>query len=56
MENENKEIINLTEEELKEVTGGAHAFISKACTNYPKHNCIKLTNCKWENGRCVNKN
>ena len=55
MENENKEVINLTDEELKEVTGGAGGFFSNKCSYFAKTSCVTRPNCEWKNGKCVDK-
>ena len=56
MENENKDKkVLLTDEELKEVSGGARAGFA-GCMRYLKgEECVKQTLCKWSNGKCVSK-
>ena len=52
---ENKENIILTDEELKEVAGGARAG-SAGCMQYLKgEECVQQMLCKWSNGKCVSK-
>ena len=63
MENENKEKVILTDEELKEVAGGKEVLnketllhLSRQCENYPGVNlCIQKSNglCAWVNNKCV---
>ena len=53
MENENKEVISLTDEELKEVTGGA-GLLTNGCEKIRRESeCIKTKICRWKNGSCV---
>ena len=53
MENENKEVIRLTDEELKEVTGGL-GLLDNACEKIRKESeCIKTKICRWKNGSCI---
>ena len=57
MENENKDKnIILTDEELKEVTGGASPKFA-GCMHYRKiEECAKKSDrCRWSNGKCVSK-
>ena len=54
MENENKEVINLTDEELKEVTGGVIATMN-VCGQYPRQICAARPNCEWKSNKCVAK-
>ena len=57
MENENKDKnIILTDEELKEVAGGARAG-SAGCIRYLKsEECAKKSDrCRWSNGKCISK-
>ena len=53
--NENKEVINLTDEELKEVTGGAQClpFVKTCLSHSTILECSKRPQCIWENGKCV---
>ena len=63
MENENKEKVILTDEELKEVTGGTQVLnkkalfqISSQCEKFGGVNaCIQQTNglCAWVNNKCM---
>ena len=64
MENENKEKVILTDEELKEVAGGkevisGHALsnLRRTCEKYKggAGNCIQMTNglCAWIDNKCV---
>lgn len=59
MENkDNKELINLlTEEELKEITGGVSAGGAANVCNYivRRVDCLENKTCKWEDGKCVSK-
>ena len=60
MENEKKEnkgVINLTDEELKDVTGGGliEDIMKMTCTNYNEKRCDTIHYCKWYNGKCVYK-
>ena len=59
METENKEIkkmTNLTDEELKEVAGGAAGYLPAGCARYLKsEECIKKSACRWSNGKCIYK-
>ena len=55
MENENKEVINLTDEELKEVAGGAGGFFYNKCSYFAKTSCVTRPNCEWKNNQCVAK-
>ena len=53
MENENKEVIRLTDEELKEVTGGA-VSLTNGCEKIRKESeCIKTKICRWKDGSCI---
>ncbi len=54
MENEKKEVINLTDEELKEVTGGVMATMN-ACGQFPRKICAAKPHCEWKNNQCVAK-
>ena len=60
MENENKEKVILTDEELKEVVGGKITngrriqLVKENCAkvnNMPL--CIQCSDCAWINGKCV---
>ena len=58
MENENmdnKELIILTDEQLKEVAGGASGSSqSEECNRHKKpEDCIKIKYCKWHIAKCV---
>ena len=63
MENENKEKVILTDEELKEVTGGKQVLnkrtlsvLSSQCEKFGGMKvCIQLTDglCAWVNNKCV---
>ena len=63
MENENKEKVILTDEELKEVTGGKHVLNKEAFHQYNRHcemfggvkACIQQTYglCAWVNNKCM---
>lgn len=63
MENENKEKVILTDEELKEVTGGKQVLtpdvfnqINRQCEIFKGMKvCIQKTNglCAWVNNKCV---
>ena len=56
MENENKDKnIVLTDEELKEVTGGASGLSqSEECNRHKKpEDCIKIKYCRWHIAKCV---
>ena len=53
MENENKERINLTDEELKEVTGGCVSDDVILCGKITtEKDCNKQLNCKWVYNEC----
>ena len=56
MENENKDKVILTDEELKEVAGGASPKLA-GCMHYRKiEECAKKSDlCRWSNGKCVSK-
>ena len=56
MENENKDKKTiLTDEQLKEVAGGARPG-SAGCMQYLKgEECVQQMLCKWSNGKCVSK-
>ena len=56
MENENKDKVILTDEELKEVAGGASPKFA-GCMHYRKiEECAKKSDlCRWSNGKCVSK-
>ena len=61
MENENKDKnIILTDEELKEVAGGAGPTLSapsealdKACRKFNKKVCPEKPFCMWKDGKCI---
>jgi hypothetical protein len=63
MENENKEKVILTDEELKEVAGGKEvldkitlSYLIKDCKKYGgAGHCIQMSNglCAWINNECV---
>ena len=62
MENENKENkenIILTDEQLKEVAGGAPIGQNPVITTCPiqktQLGCMKIPVCEWKDGRCVPK-
>ena len=56
MENENKEKVILTDEELKEVAGGAAGYVPAGCARYlNSEECIKKSACRWSNGKCIYK-
>ena len=60
MENENKDKnIILTDEQLKEVAGGAPAGQNLLTTTCLKQKaqlgCMKIIICKWKDGKCVPK-
>ena len=51
MENEKKEVISLTDEELKKVTGG---YMTNGCEQIRKiSECENTKICRWKDGRCV---
>ena len=55
MENENKDKVILTDEELKKVAGGARAG-SAGCMQYLNgEECVQQMLCNWSNGKCVSK-
>ena len=56
MENENKDKVILTDEELKEVAGGSSPKFA-GCMHYRKiEECAKKSDlCRWSNGKCVSK-
>ena len=56
MENENKDKKTiLTDEQLKEVAGGARPG-SAGCMQYLNgEECVQQMLCKWSNGKCVSK-
>ena len=56
MENENKDKVILTDEELKEVAGGASPKFA-GCMHYRKiEECAKKSDkCIWSNGKCISK-
>ena len=55
MENENKEKVVLTDEELKKVAGGAPVTIICGHNLKPEH-CEKVKQyCIWLGGKCVSK-
>ena len=54
--NENKEVIRLTDEELKEVTGGAVGSgpLTNRCEKKRSESeCIKTKICRWKDGKCI---
>ena len=63
MENENKdnkELINLTDEQLKEVAGGhispfntLEEIKAQKCNSYKIKECFESGFCVWNNGKCV---
>ena len=64
MENENKEKVILTDEELKEVAGGKEVLSKQALSNLRRNceryrggagNCIQMSNglCAWINNQCI---
>ena len=53
MENENKEVIRLTDEELKEVTGGAVSLTNGCEKKRRESECIKTKICRWKDGKCI---
>ena len=61
MENENKDKnIILTDEELKEVAGGAGPTLSapsealdKACRKLNLKGCLEKPSCMWKDGICI---
>ena len=60
MEKENKDKnIVLTDEELKEVAGGADQFsapsvaLDKACRKLKIKGCLEKPFCMWKDGKCV---
>lgn len=53
MENENKDKIILTDEELKNVTGGSHLVLNLCNKKRDPKDCVKTTECTWKNGKCV---
>ena len=60
MENENKEKVILTDEELKEVTGGKEvlnkrslSILSSQCEKFRGKVCMQQTICAWVNNKCV---
>ena len=62
MENENKDKnIILTDEELKEVAGGAapiagQNLLATTClTQKAQLGCMKIIICQWKDGECVRK-
>ncbi len=53
MENENKERINLTDEELKEVTGGCIGGNEELCSKITtEEECNKQFKCTWKYNEC----
>lgn len=62
MENENmdnKELINLTDEQLKEVAGGIispfnnlEKIKAQKCKSYGIKECLESGFCEWKNGIC----
>ena len=56
MENENKDKVILTDEELKEVAGGASPKFA-GCMHYRKiEECVQKSDlCRWSNGKFVSK-
>ena len=58
---ENKENIILTDEELKEVAGGAapiagQNLLATTClTQKAQLGCMKIIICQWKDGECVRK-
>ena len=59
MENENKgKKVILTDEELKEVAGGAQTLpINERCSVLPQYYCVQKMTCTWDNTKklCVDK-
>ena len=64
MENENKEKVILTDEELKEVAGGKEVIkqgtlkdLRRTCEKYQggANNCIQMSNglCAWIDNKCI---
>ena len=61
MENENKEKVILTDEELKEVAGGKISgepvinTVKRICVskNFSREACLRDGNCAWINNECV---
>ena len=61
MENENKEKVILTDEELKEVAGGKISgepvinTVKRICVskNFSREACMRDENCAWINNECV---
>ncbi len=57
---DNKELINLTDEQLKEVAGGAGPTLSapseafdKACRKFNLKGCLEKPFCMWKDGICI---
>ena len=56
MENENKDKVILTDEELKEVAGGVQNSLTTTCsTQKTLLGCMKIIICEWKDGECVRK-
>ena len=61
MENENKEKVILTDQELKEVAGGKISgepvinTVKRICVskNFSREACLRDGNCAWINNECV---
>ena len=57
LENENKDKNILTDEQLKEVDGGAVVVTANTtfCHGLSPKQCKMYTACEWSNAKCVNK-
>ena len=57
MENENKDKNILTDDQLKEVDGGAVVVTANIsfCHGLSPKQCKMNTACEWSNAKCVNK-
>ena len=60
MENENKEKVILTDEELKEVAGGKISgeavinTVKRMCSSsYSREACVRKADCAWISNRCL---
>ena len=60
MENENKEKVILTDEELKEVAGGKISgeavinTVKRMCSSsYSREACVRNADCAWISNRCL---
>ena len=60
MENENKEKVILTDEELKKVAGGKISgeavinTVKRMCgSSYSREACVRMADCAWISNRCL---